>query len=160
NVVLALQEDARAACEDQRVLAEERPDRLDDRAALVGFADVERVGAEVGAVAAELQRLAHSADGAVEFEDGRRRASLGKPPPGGHPGGARAENDDWQIALHYVTRSRSPRKLASLVKPSSNEIRGTKPNRSAIVVSAERNSMYSSVMPSWRTPMSAPVRRT
>ena len=49
DVFLAAQQHARAARQDQRILAEERADRVEDRAALVGLADVERVRAEVDA---------------------------------------------------------------------------------------------------------------
>ena len=53
DVLLAAQQHARAARQDQRVLAEERADRLVDRAALFGLADVERVRAVVDGVLAD-----------------------------------------------------------------------------------------------------------
>ena len=97
DVVLAVEEHAGAARQDQRVLAEERLDRLVDRAALVRFANVERVRSEVDDVVAELDRLAHPADGAVALEHGHRNATLGQPPRGGDPRRPGAQHDDSRL---------------------------------------------------------------
>ena len=67
DVLLPAQQDARAARQDERIVAEERLDRFMNPPALLRLADVKRVRSVVDGVVAEPDRLAHAADGAVAF---------------------------------------------------------------------------------------------
>ena len=62
------------------------------------------------------------------------------------------------LAAVSATTSRSPsvRSVPWRTRPSARAIVGLKPKRSRIVTSSDRNSMNSSVCPSWRTRSSTP----
>ena len=136
DVFLAAQQHARAAHQDQRILAEERRDRLEDLLALGGLADVKGVRTEVDGVVADLDRPAHAADRLVALEHGHRISELGQAPRRRNAGRPRAQDHDSLLPAH--PRSRTPpaarrETRAAAPSPSSNAIDGVTPNRSRIV---------------------------
>ena len=108
DVLLAAQEHARAARQDQRVVAEERLDRFVNRAALVGLANMKRMRPVIDRVLPDGDRLSHAADRAVALEHGDRIPELRQPPGRRHAGRTGAEHDDLHI-LHILHGARQIR---------------------------------------------------
>ena len=105
DVLLASQQHSRATREHERVVAEERADRIVDPPALFGFADVKGVRTVIDRVLANADGLAHPADGGVFLEHRHAAAQMRQPPRGRETRRPGSEDNDMRLRQRGQTRS-------------------------------------------------------
>ena len=116
DVLLAAQQHARAARQNQRILAEERLDRLQESRGSRRSRGCGRcAGRSRRRSVADRNRPAHAADRVVALEHGRRIAELRQPPGGRHAGraGARITIDCGRHCAQRVLISVASRRRRS-----------------------------------------------